>query len=275
MKLKFIEKRRRRRFARKEAQRLFADRRVRNGPFSGLLYPDFRSEGSAMFPKFLGSYESELHPLIERCIATDYSEIVDVGCAEGYYAVGMALRMPEARIFAYDTSEHSRSLCEQMAQLNGVAERVEIGSHCDPQTLMQLDLTRRALIISDCEGYEKTLFSPEVVAALGAHDVLIETHDLFDISISAELRKRFSKTHSLEVVTSVDDLQKAIYYDYSELAPYDPEQRKKLLAERRHSIMEWFFFTPVAATPPEPERAALKPVTTLPRPASHKFVAPQ
>ncbi len=244
MKLKFLEQRLRRRFAKAEAQRLFADMTVRNGPFKGMKYPDFKSEGSTLFPKFLGSYERELHPLFGKILDSDYSEVVDVGCAEGYYAVGMALRLPKARIFAYDISEKARSQCAKMARLNGVDDRVTIAAHCDPQTLTNLGLTRKALVISDCEGYEKTLFSPQVVTALAAHDVLIETHDVFDISISPELRKRFAATHRLQVISSVDDVQKALYYDYAELAPYDTEQRKKLLAERRRSIMEWFFFTP-------------------------------
>lgn len=234
----------RRRFAKAEAQRLFADKRVRNGPFKGMLYPDFQSEGSTLFPKILGSYESELHPLFGQILDNDYSEIIDVGCAEGYYAVGMALRMPTARVFAYDISEKARLQCEKMAKLNGVDERMTVAAHCGPQALLKLDLTRRALVISDCEGYEKSLFTPEVVAALATHDILIETHDLFDISISPELRKRFAATHRLQTVASVDDLQKALYYDYPELAPYSPKQRYKLLAERRRSIMEWFFFTP-------------------------------
>lgn len=244
MELKFLEQRLRRRFAKAEAERLFADKRVRNGPFKGLIYPDFRALGSTMFPKLLGSYERELHPLIGQILDNDYSAVVDVGCAEGYYAVGMALRLPNARVFAYDINEKARSQCAKMARLNGVNDRLTISAHCDPRTLIELGLIRRALVISDCEGYEKALFTPEVVLALAAHDFLIETHDLFDITISVELRKRFAATHDLQVVTSIDDVQKAHYYDYAELEPYDLEQRKKLLAERRRSIMEWFFFTP-------------------------------
>lgn len=244
MKLKFLEQRLRRRFAKAEAERLFADKKVQNGPFKGMVYPDFRALGSTMFPKLLGSYESELHPLIGQILDNDYSTIVDVGCAEGYYAVGMALRLPDARVFAYDVNEKARSQCAKMARLNGVDDRLTIAAHCGPQELLGLGLGHRALVISDCEGYEKELFTAEVVAALATHDVLIETHDLFDITISSELRKRFAASHSLQVASSVDDVQKAHYYDYAELAPYDLEQRKKLLAERRRSIMEWFFFTP-------------------------------
>src|SRR5271170_382684 len=67
---------------------------VRNGPFAGMRYARPLPEGSIFFPKLLGSYEAELQAHFERVIGTDYSAIVDVGCADGYFAVGLAMRMP-------------------------------------------------------------------------------------------------------------------------------------------------------------------------------------
>ena len=90
---------------------------VRSGPFTGMKYPKAEAAGSAFIPKLLGSYERELHPMIERLIAKGYDDVIDVGCAEGYYATGMALRLPGARVHAYDTSETARDLCSAMALL--------------------------------------------------------------------------------------------------------------------------------------------------------------
>jgi len=99
-------------------------------------------------------------------------------------------------------------------------------------------------VVSDCEGYEKNLFTPETVRVLANHDVLIEVHDFVDINISAKLRNVFQATHHLEIVTSIDDIKKAQTYDYPELATFDFSQRKILLAEHRPSLMEWFYFSP-------------------------------
>lgn len=57
------------------------------------------------------------------------------------------------------------------------------------------------------------------------------------------LRQRFVGSHGLEIITSVDDVQKALYYDYPELMPYTLDQRKVLLSEHRAAIMEWFFLS--------------------------------
>ncbi len=49
--------------------RLSHDLTVLHGPFVGMKYPGTEAAGSAFIPKLLGSYEKELHPLLERLLA--------------------------------------------------------------------------------------------------------------------------------------------------------------------------------------------------------------
>jgi hypothetical protein len=221
-----------------------ADLVVQHGVFAGMKYPGRASVVSPFFPKLIGSYERELHPILERVCGGDYSEIVDIGCAEGYYAVGFALRLSRARVFAYDTDAHARTLCSRMAQLNGVSDRVTVGSQCTPHTLVSLPLTSKALILSDCEGYEKELFTPGTVAFLRRHDVLIEVHDYVDPTISLRLSEVFEPTHDLLVIHAVDDSKKAQQYRFPELEHFDLPSRRLLLGEYRTGTQEWFYFTP-------------------------------
>ena len=218
---------------------------VRSGPFLGMKYPHRRSVGSAFFPKLLGSYERELHPLFEKLCLRHYEDVVDVGCAEGYYAVGMALRMPSARVLAFDTDPAARTMCEEMAACNGVRDRVIIGAFCDASTLQTTLSAGACLVICDCEGYEKQLFAPELMSRLAGCDVLVEVHDFVDPTISATLRERFGVTHDLQVVHSIDDDEKAQNYNCPELNGYEWTTRKALLSEARPRTMEWFYFTPV------------------------------
>ncbi|MBN2711100.1 MAG: class I SAM-dependent methyltransferase [Planctomycetes bacterium] len=222
------------------------DLSVKYGPFAGMKYPEIKSVGSSLVPKIIGSYERELHPLVEKLCGNEYTEIVDIGCAEGYYAVGFAMRIPGAKVYAYDTNDEGIELCRKMAEVNGVAGRLETGSFCDGQTLLSLPLAGRALIVSDCEGYENELFTPELVARLGKHDFLVEVHDFLDIDISAKVRESFEKTHSITIIRSIDDITKAHTYQYDELSAYPLATKRNLLAENRPRIMEWFYFTPLA-----------------------------
>lgn len=227
-----------------EIMRLSPNLAVMHGPFKGMHYPEMKSIGSSIAPKILGSYERELHQVLEQICLNDYTEIVDIGCAEGYYAVGMAMRIPTARVFAFDTNADAILLCERMAQLNNVAERLVAGSFCDTETLKTISCTTNALIFSDCEGYEKDLFTEEMAPVLARHDLLIEVHDFIDIEISSTIRRRFEKTHSITSIQSIDDIMKAHSYDYKELSGYSVEHRRKLFAENRPHIMEWLYMTP-------------------------------
>lgn len=107
--------------------------RVAHGPFAGMLYPVAAAEGGRA-PRLLGVYEASLHPVIETVIARPYAGVIDIGSAEGYYAVGLALRMPAALIHARDTNPAARDLCGQLARANGVEDRLQIGgevTHAD------------------------------------------------------------------------------------------------------------------------------------------------
>ncbi len=46
--------------------------RVLSGPFAGMLYEIPRAIDSVITPKQIGSYEAEVHDVIERIVKTDY-----------------------------------------------------------------------------------------------------------------------------------------------------------------------------------------------------------
>ena len=58
---------------------------VRHGPFMGMDFLAHSEEGCHI-AKLIGCYEQPLHSFIEQAILTSYSKILNIGCAEGYYA---------------------------------------------------------------------------------------------------------------------------------------------------------------------------------------------
>lgn len=232
-----------------EIHQMFSDGVVRHGPFAGLRYAELTSVGSALYPKLLGSYESELHSWMHEVCDAGYSEIIDVGCAEGYYAVGLAMRVPQAQIYAYDVWDGAQRLCAAFAEANCVAERVSVRPLFTADELRGIPIRHRGLIVCDCEGGENDIFTPHTRGHFAAWDLLIETHDFLDITISTRLADLFRDTHDLRVVTSLDDIQKAKTYDYPELTHLDLSTRRAILAEFRPTIMEWLFLTSRRHTP--------------------------
>jgi hypothetical protein len=232
----------RRTISRSTVHEVLSNLEVLNGPFKGMKYPSLQSAGGAIYPKILGSYEHELAAVFERMKTKRYDWILDIGCAEGYYAVGLALMYPEARVYGYDTSRRARKLCLSMAKLNGTDGRLVLGARCTSEDLERLNVDDSSgLVFSDCEGFERHLFTRSSVRNLIGADVLIEIHDFVDISLSGYIEGLFAGTHDIMKIKSVDDLDKAKRYDFPEMGGLSLKERKTVLAEGRPHLMEWFF----------------------------------
>jgi hypothetical protein len=213
---------------------------VKHGVFKGMQYPK-KTYNSIPFPHLLGSYERELQNIIEKIIKNNYTEIINIGCAEGYYAVGLAMRMPNTKIFAFDISKSALRQCREMAILNGVDDRIITGYFFDKETWKTISFTGKGLILCDCEGCEREIFTQEILNMLLNHDLLIEIHDFIDINISSYIFNLFKNSHDIEIIESIDDIKKVKIYNYKEIGHYDLPIKKILLGEKRPTIMEWFF----------------------------------
>ena len=168
---------------------------VLTGPFKGMHYGLRASEGSAS-ARLLGVYEASLAPVIETVIARAYPLVIDIGSAEGYYAVGLARRMPLARVMARDANPQAQDLCRRLAAMNGVEARVEVGgvmTHAD----LDLCLNQKTLVLCDIEGAEAELLDPVAAPGLRAADILVECHDVMRPGLTDLIAGRFAATHHI------------------------------------------------------------------------------
>ena len=168
---------------------------VLSGPFEGMQYGVRASEG-ARAARMLGCYEVTLVPVIEQIIARGYPQVVDIGSAEGCYAVGLARRMADSRVLARDTNPEARKRCQALAEMNGVADRVETGgafTHAD----FAICAGTETVIICDIEGGEDDLLDPEKAPELAQADILVEAHDSMIPGLSDRLAARFEATHKV------------------------------------------------------------------------------
>ena len=222
---------------------------VLEGPFVGMRYPGFAAVGSTLLPKLLGTYEHELHPFIEELSGMKIPKIVDVGCAEGYYAVGLALRFPETIVRAHDIDPEARRLCAALAERNGVLDRVSVLGACGPDSLLAEDFSEGGLVIADCEGYERQLFNPEVAYHLRRAHVLIELHDYLDRSITPHIQTAFSRTHEVTLVPSTTDEWKVENLRSIIIEGSTPFDRMVAFAEGRREVMDWALIRPRPGIP--------------------------
>jgi len=210
---------------------------VHEGPFAGMKYVR-TATGSSFLAKLIGSYECELHPLLRELLATPYESVVDVGCAEGYYAVGFARCGKAKRVYAFDTDAEARLLCRRLASLNGMDDRVVVRGECNPETMEAVLKQGRSLVICDCEGYEMVLLDPERAPSLRNADVLVELHDCFNPEISPVMLPRFEATHDLLLIHTTPRRPE----EYGLPESLTDEQRRGVLEEGRPPEgMQWAF----------------------------------
>jgi hypothetical protein len=216
----------------------FADLTVVKGYFKGLKYPGFTSFGSSLFPKLSGNYESELFSTLEDLHRNDYSKIIDIGCAEGYYAVGLAIKFKNSIVYAFDIDHTAQKLTENMSKLNTVDDRVIVKGQCTSEWLGKENFSNRSLIISDCEGFEKDLFCLENISNLYNCDLIIELHPMFNSDIKNYLCSLFGPTHQLQIISSKDDARKI--FELGDMGQnFSYIDKLKLVQEGRMFTMDW------------------------------------
>jgi hypothetical protein len=214
---------------------------VGGGPFAGMRYLEGLERTSGdLVAKLTGSYERELHPALAEWAAAAPRHVVDVGCAEGYYAVGLALAIPSATVHAFDIDATARSRCAALAALNGVGDRVLVNGECEPGSLSELP-QRDVVLLSDCEGAERSLLDRERAPRLRGWPMIVELHDFIDPSISETILARFSASHRIALI----DGEARTGEDLPELSFMTPRQRQAVLSERRPGPMRWACMWPL------------------------------
>ncbi|WP_250265833.1 hypothetical protein [Rhodovastum atsumiense] len=171
---------------------------VLDGPFQGMQFVSHSAEGCHV-PKLLGCYEAELHAHILAAVGRGYEVVINIGAAEGYYAVGLARLMPATIVYAYDSNIAARQMCQDLAEHNGVAERVSIGGVFQGEDFARF-IGRKALVLCDIEGSETDLLDPRRYPVLQGMDIIVELHDTPQAKPSKEIPDRFRATHAITMI---------------------------------------------------------------------------
>lgn len=220
--------------------------KILSGPFKGMGYVP-NSTGGAYFPKLLGTYELELHPIVKRLGKIDFAKVINVGSGEGYFSVGFALNIPNARVISFDPSFYGCFLHNQMAEINNVRDRITIKAEfCTTELLSKfIDTGENSLIFMDVEGSELELLNSSEVPGLKNSHILVEIHDSVSPLLGNTILERFENSHSLEIIYQRDRTLNDLPFRNIFTALF-PKQFIKLLDEGRGYKMRWFYFAPLA-----------------------------
>lgn len=217
--------------------------KVLSGPFRGVCYGK-KAVGSVLAPKIFGTYEKELWPIWDEIIKTEPSSIVDVGAAEGYYAVGFSVRMRNCKVIAFETTAEGRQQIRNNARKNRCLTNMKILGKCTAKSLKEAVLRYAPkFMIMDVEGAEKNLLTDPSIKLLKKTNLIVELHPWIVKNIKTFLWRKFKKTHQLSSIRT----KPRSYFDIPKTKPLDwifARWWKELVDERRPEPMEWLVIRP-------------------------------
>jgi hypothetical protein len=236
---KVVEKKRRE--LSKKISRIF-NYKVQQGPFRNMLLSKKQYWGIGDHGvKILGLYEKEIQDLIvEIQEKEEYKTFVDIGGADGFYAIGSLVNNLFKECIVFEASKKGRESIFNNAKLNSVEDMISIqGVATDSAVLRLSSNINHSLILCDIEGGEFKLFSNKLLEELYPSNIIIEIHR-GSKEDELDLEKRASK---LFTINKVIQAPKSLHI-FNELKNFNDNNRSLLLSEGRSYVQEWWHLSP-------------------------------
>jgi hypothetical protein len=215
---------------------------VAHGPFKELSL----NTSDCYPPMLLGTYEQELHNVFYSWFSHEPEDLVCIGAAEGYYAVGMARRNPTLNVIAYELDPYQKKLLAEVMRQNNVSN-VSVLDRCTQESLIDTlqSISSTPYIICDIEGGEVELLDPDQITALKQAVILVEIHEVLVEGCEEALRERFDGSHKITEIYGLERQTMDFPSDVRVLDRLFSDKTKvALMNEGRSSLMKWLILEP-------------------------------
>lgn len=218
--------------------KLLNDTTLHRGYCSGIQFGTIGNLQAGIAQKLLGVYEVELTDRLEQLEDRNYDWIVNIGAAEGLYSIRFSRTWKGIPVYSFEQDFATRQLLREMKELNQASNVVVLGEF----KLAYMKLFKpgsKGLIFSDCEGFEKLLFTDQTVQALKDVDLVIETHDHLAEGVHDGLKKVLGETHKVEEVDQLTLKERCerVAEDWFKQLP--EKTQIGMLNEDRHPSNRW------------------------------------
>jgi len=220
---------------------------VRYGPFAGMsLNRESWWSAADRGAMMLGIYEQEVLEALDS-LSPGRDVLIDVGAADGYYAIGSLKAGWVSHAYCFEMSEAGREVILANAKANGVADQVTVLGEADINFLTELvdshgvELSR-SIIIVDIEGSEFGLLTQENLDLLRDSCVIVELHE-FDEESRAN-GDRLINSVSPNFKTSILTTGGRDLSRFPELDQWPDDDRWMLCSESRAYRMRWLVMEP-------------------------------
>ena len=230
---------------------------VQYGVFKGMYLANSQTWGiSDLGTKLLGMYELEVVNAIHALIQNKKNVLfVDIGAAEGYFAIGFQLSGFIKKTICFEQNSDSRNLIKMNSILNNVEKQIQIFSNVkkDLNFFKIIDYEKKksdideVVFLCDIEGYEYELFfQSKIFDYIKGSFLVIEIHDACN-DVTAGLKEHLSKEFEIEEIrTTFRDTSKII-----ELEDFSDDDRSIIVSEGRSRRGRWWLLSPKPTKNPQ------------------------
>ena len=219
---------------------------VAYGPFKGMkLSEDVWWSKNDRITQTLGIYEEHILDKLRFFSAQGATSFIDVGAADGYFAVGMAYSKIYSQVFAFEIEPKGQEKIKQSANRNLCSHAVHVFGEANVTSIDKLiskDIKTTVLI--DIEGAEYDFLSEEMLSLLSNSYVICELHPWLikgGEDLQKDLLARASKKFNIELFIR-ESYSPNIYPEFNDLSD---EERLVAIGEGRKKNMQWLVLTPV------------------------------
>jgi hypothetical protein len=197
--------------------------------------------------KLLGFYEQEVCDLLAR-IASTRDVFIDLGGADGYYAVGLVAKNLYHESHCFELEEMSRANITRNAVNNNVADRVHVYHAATPSFAEDLaahgvDFARAAVLV-DIEGAEFDVLTNECLTQLQRAHVIVELHEFLRPDGKKRLQDLLERSAELFNVHTLTTGARDPSKIPALASGWNDTDRWLLCAESRATLMTWLYLEP-------------------------------
>jgi hypothetical protein len=194
--------------------------------------------------QILGTYEEHVLQELLYFKEKGINCFIDIGAADGYFAVGMAYSQTFENIYAFEISRLGQEIILDTATQNQCEQLITINGEANSSTIAELIWQhKQAVFLIDIEGAEYTFLNLEMLDLLKNCCVICELHPWL-IEKGYELQNILLSTASERF--DINIIKREVYRpnNYEEFDDFTDEERLIAVGEGRHKNMQWLVLKP-------------------------------
>lgn len=218
---------------------------VAYGPFEGLnLDRDVWWGRYDLTTKMLGVYEEHVTAKLCELLKKTNGPFVDIGAADGYFALGVAVGRLAKQVYAYEISAEGRQKLSRNIHLNGCEDGVTVEAEANYESIARLvDVHENIVGLIDIEGAEYGFLDARMLELMRNSRLIVELHPWL-VEDGIEKEKRM--LNLAEDFFRVSFIERETYNPngFSELQEFSDHERLLAFSEGRKRNMKWLVLEP-------------------------------